>query len=202
MFRRRSSTSSSFRFSWGVLIFEILVVVAGVTIALGAGELRQRFGERAQVRGALQGIAAEMQFNCERLTRAQAYHERLLAEIDSLQAARPDLARAEAAFGMLSSWNGYNPAFTTAAAYETAQATGALALMPYEQALVLGRYYTFVDLYRDMVSRGLGTVLETEAPSLDRVRLIVQITNELQRELAPQSCAGAEQLQAELEPAA
>jgi hypothetical protein len=183
------------RFSWRTLAFEVVVVVLGVTLALGANELRQRYLDAQKVREATAAIAAEMQQNCDRLTAAQDYHERVLAEIDSVRAADPSaLEEFREMQRAVSSWQGYNPAFVTSAAYETAQATGALGLMPYERALGLGNYYTFLELYQATVRQAFGAVIEAGIPTIAQVEAAVQVTNEIQRELAPQSCRGAEQL--------
>jgi len=203
LIRRRRSPRPSRppSFSWRTLAFEVFVIVLGVTLALGANELRQRYLDRQQVEAATASIAAELQFNCERLTQTQTYHDQVIAELDSLRAARSvDDADGMATMQELPTWNGYNPAFITSAAYETAQATGALELMPYEQALGLGRYYTFVELYQETIRQSVGAVLRAGEPTVTQIEATVQITNELQRTLAPQSCQGAEQLGAEGEP--
>lgn len=181
------------QFTWRQLAFEVFVVVLGVTLALGANELRQHFVDQREERVALRGIAGEMAYNCERLTQAQAYHERVLAELDSVRAANPDFVRSGATESLreMPSWRGYNPAFVTTAAYETAQAKGALALFPYEQALGLGRYYTLVEMYQGLVRQSLGVIMQTGKPTLAQVEVVLRISVELQRELAPQSCEGA-----------
>lgn len=194
------------RFSWAQLAVEVFVVVLGVTLALGANELRQRVVDRRVARVALQGIAGEMAFNCDQLSRAKAYHDRLLAELDSVRAAHPAALDRDAsitALQALPSWHGYDPAFVTAAAYETAQAQGALALFPYRRALALGRYYTFVAMYQETVRQSLGVVMETGQPTVAQVEVVLRLSSELQRELAPQSCESARQLRAEVgDPAA
>ena len=197
LIRRRRSPRPSRppSFSWRTLAFEVFVIVLGVTLALGANELRQRYLDRQQVEAATASIAAELQFNCERLTQTQTYHEQVIAELDSLRVAQTvDDTDGMATMQELPTWNGYNPAFITSAAYETAQATGALELMPYEQALGLGRYYTFVELYQETIRQSVGAVLRAGEPTVTQIEATVQITNELQRTLAPQSCQAAAQL--------
>ena len=184
------------RFSWRQLAFEVFVVVLGVTLALGANEVRQHFIDKREERVALRGIAGEMQYNCDRLTRTQDYHERVLAELDSVRAAQ-SLGTQEngmVAMQQLPAWRGYNPAFVTTAAYETAQAKGALALFPYEQALGIGRYYTLVGMYQGLVRQSLSVIMESGEPTLAQVEVALRISVELQRELAPQSCEGARRL--------
>ena len=203
---RRRRQPQRQRFSWAQLAFEVFVVVLGVTLALGANELRQRFVDKREARVALRGIAGEMEFNCTQLSRAKAYHDRLLTELDSVRAAQPSAVDGDAsitALQALPTWHGYDPAFVTSAAYETAQATGAFALFPYERALGLGRYYTFVGMYQETVRQSLGVVMETGRPTVAQVEVVLRLTSELQRELAPQSCEGARRLKAEAgEPAA
>lgn len=198
MLRRRFSGSAPRRqrFSWRTLVFEVFVVVLGVTLALGANELRQHFVDQREERVALRGIAGEMQHNCDRLTRTQEYHTRVLAELDSVRAANPGFGESDAAESLreLPSWRGYNPAFVTTAAYETAQAKGVLALFPYEQALGLGRYYTLVEMYQGLVRQSLGIVMQTGKPAIAQVEVVLRLSSELQRELAPASCQGAKRL--------
>jgi hypothetical protein len=173
----------------------VFVVVLGVTLALGANELRQHFVDQREERVALRGIAGEMQYNCDRMTQAQTYHERVLAELDSVRAAQPLGAQENGMVAMrqLPTWRGYNPAFVTTAAYETAQAKGALALFPYEQALGIGRYYTLVEMYQGLVRQALGVVMQSGEPTLVQIEVTLRVTAELQRELAPMSCEGARQ---------
>ena len=92
------------------------------------------------------------------------------------------------------SWRGYNPAFVTTAAYETAQAKGALVLFPYELALGLGRYYTLIEMYQGLVRQSMSIVMQTGEPTLAQVEVVLRLSAELQRELAPQSCEGARRL--------
>ncbi|MEP0546480.1 MAG: hypothetical protein ABJF88_06080 [Rhodothermales bacterium] len=192
--RRRPSAKR--QFTWRQLAFEVFVVVLGVTLALGANELRQHFVDQREERVALRGIAGEMAYNCERLTQAQTYHQRVLAELDSVRVANASAVQGDGMIAMrqMPTWRGYNPAFVTTAAYETAQAKGALALFPYEQALGIGRYYTLVEMYQGLVRQALGVVMQTGEPTLAQVEVVLRISAELQRELAPQSCEGARQL--------
>ncbi len=186
-------------FSWTTLAFEVFVVVLGVTLALGANELRQRFVDQRKVRTAKEAIAAELQQNCDRLTRTQAYHERLIADLDSLRSTQPSIAESGAisAVKSVASWKGYSPAFITSTAYETAQVTGTLELMPYDLALGLGNYYTFVSVYQETVRQANGVVMQAGEPTVTQLVVVLQITSELQRELAPQSCIGARELRGE-----
>lgn len=187
------------RFSWRTLAFEVFVVVLGVTLALGANEIRQHFVDQREEQVALRGIAGEMQYNCDRLTQTHDYHTRVLAELDSVRAVGGSTLQGDgmATMQQLPSWRGYNPAFVTTAAYETAQAKGALALFPYEQALGIGRYYTLVGMYQGLVRQSLGVVMQTGQPTLAQVEVVLRISSELQRELAPQSCEGAKTLDGE-----
>ena len=182
------------QFTWRQLAFEVFVVVLGVTLALGANELRQHFADQREERVALRGIAGELAHNCERLTRAQSYHERVLAELDSVRAADPGLLEGggHEALRALPSWHGYNPAFVTSSAYETAQAKGALALFPYEQALGIGRYYTVIGMYQGLVRQALGVVMQTGAPTVQQIEVVLRLSAEIQSEIGPQSCQGAE----------
>ena len=187
------------RFSWRTLAFEVFVVVLGVTLALGANEFREHLLHRKNVRVATESLAREMEQNCERLERAETYHRRLISEIDSLSQADPAFS-GDRIFDRVSavpSWNGYNPAFVTGSAYETARAMGSLELMPYERALGLGNYYTFVDLYQETVRNALNVVIANTEISVQQVATAVRLTLELERELGPQSCTAAAQLRGE-----
>lgn len=189
------------RFSWQQLAFEVFAVVLGVTLALGANELRQHFADARRVEAATASMAAEMEQNCRRLERSLAYHRRLKAEVDSLEAAGVGASGGEAvdAMRVLSSWKGYDPAIVTSSAYETARATGALELMPYDRALGLGNYYTFIAFYQETVRDVLGAVMVSGAPTFDQVTVALGVTLDLESGLAPASCYGAEQLNAEAE---
>ena len=196
--RRSSRRPPRDAFSWRALAFEVFAVVLGVTLALGAAELRQRAADERRVDIATQSLAAELRQNCKRLEQSRAYHEQILAGIDSVRVADPTaLESFERMQRAISSWRGYNPAFVTASAYETALATGALELMPYERALGLGGYYTFVDLYQTTVQQAFAAVLQSGNPPVRQVETSLQLTFELERELGPQSCKGAQQLDAE-----
>jgi hypothetical protein len=50
------------------------------------------------------------------------------------------------------------------------------------------------------VRQSVGAVLQAGEPTVTQIETTVQITNEIQRTLRPQSCKGAEQLGAEGEP--
>ncbi|MEM1043128.1 MAG: hypothetical protein AAGI91_10920 [Bacteroidota bacterium] len=202
LIRRRQPKRS--RFSWRVLAFEVFAVVLGVTLALGAAEVRQHFLDARRVEVATESLAAEMEQNCRRIERSQAYHERVIAELDSVAAVDP--AFVDPAFmegdamdllARIPSWRGFNSAFVTGSAYATAQATGALGLMSYEQALGLGNYYTFVDSYRQTVRDAMASLLAQGGLSAAQLATGLQLTFELERELGPSSCAGARQLRGE-----
>ncbi len=200
LIRRRRQRRS--RFSWRQLAFEAFVVVLGVTLALGANELRQHFLDQRRVRVATESIAAEMQQNCDRLTTAQDYHERVIAELDSVRVADPAALKEGYDVRTLPSWQGYGPAFATTAAYETAQATGALGLMPYGRALGLGSYYTFVGLYQETVQQVIGTTIQGGGLVIAQAEVALYTTTGLQRGLASQSCDGARRLHGETDGAA
>lgn len=199
--RRRSSRTPRpprERVPWRALAFEVFAVVLGVTLALGANEIRQHFADARRVEVATESIAAEIQQNCDQLTRTLAYHERVITAIDSVRGANPEAMESfESMQRAVSAWQGYNPAFVISAAFETARATGALGLMPYERALGIGSYYALVDLYRETVSQSFGAVIQAGEPSVSQVMTAIQVTTELERQLGPQSCKAAAQLRGE-----
>ena len=181
------------------LALEVFVVVLGVTLALGANELRRHFLDERKVGVAMESITAELQQNCDRLSRTEAYHERVLAEFDSLRAARSSAVEgdARAVIRALPSWRGYDPASVTSTAYETALSTGTLELMPYDVVLGLGDYYTSVAAYQETVRQAFNTVIQAGEPTVAQLEIALRITSEQQRQLAPQSCVGARELRGE-----
>ncbi|MEO1074775.1 MAG: hypothetical protein AAFX41_02285 [Bacteroidota bacterium] len=132
---RSSSWGRSARPSWsGRLLFalgNVVLIVLSVSLAFALNEWGDRRAQAALVDQALRGFAVEIEGNRSRIERALAHHQEIVEPIGSGEQTGLQL----------------RTAFLTDTAWESAQASGALALMPYETVAVLAEVHEMQSLY-------------------------------------------------------
>lgn len=122
--------------SWRSILLEASFVVLGVVLALAANEWRQHAAQQQAARTARASIHDELLANRERVRSAVLYHAMLNDTLHTLVArSAPQPPAGLFARGFV------HPAPTYATAWETAQATGIVAHLPYRDVLELASIY-------------------------------------------------------------
>ena len=123
---------------------DVLLVLLGAGLALGAEEWRDARQRRARVAAALTGIATELGEDSIRVTAARARHLRIVDTLEAFARRRALPPREVYLYGM------FNPAPVSSIAWQAARETGALADMPLSTVLALARVYEAQDRYSEL----------------------------------------------------
>lgn len=192
MLRRRPTD-----FSLKALAFEVVVVVLGVLIALGVGELQQTWEERQRARETAQALHAELAQNCLSLQVVTTDRSRFVRELDSLLRVDP-LAATIARLPVVEA----NPRVTgrpylTHVTFDAAQAAGTLRLFAFETVREVGAAYTFLGQYEDLMRAVTPRLLDAADPErLDLPSLLATLrpVAQLEDQARPVVCAARDLL--------
>ena len=160
-------------------------MVLGVLIALGVNEARERWRDHRKADTLGEALLMEYEANCRRFTDAAAYHEPLLAEMDSVIALNPDETSPQA---MPSATNGLGPVVPSTAVYETARATGDISLLGFRAALGLGNVEEVTTLYRQSLGRVIDA-FSVRGARLADIRQPYLLMREMQRGARSAQCS-------------
>lgn len=125
----------SVRLGLGSALFQGALVVLGVILGFLVTEWQADAGRRADARHALVSILEEIAANRDSIAAAHAYHDDKIAVLDAAAkaSAPPDIRAFDRGF--------VAPAQVSNAAWTAASEAGALANLPFDQVLALGRVY-------------------------------------------------------------
>lgn len=149
------------------LSLEVLSIVFGVLLALGANAWYQHVKEQQLVRSVLADIAVEVDYNAVELERVLSYH-RMLADTLSRVLSVGQVS----SFDLRGIWRGAQVPSFQSAAYETAVVTEALSLMEFAVSSHLASLYKQQQSLERLFSRYLEAVL-IDPLATDRMTHIV-----------------------------
>ena len=150
------------------IVRDVLLVVLGAMLAVGAQEWRDQRATRHRTDIALSSIRAEITSNLQRVKYAELHHRSVIDTLRALQA-RHTVPSEQLMFGGI-----FNPAHTLSTAWQTARDTRAIGELPYAVALRLGSLYEQQEQYRRIgtaLDEAMTTRIQTEgiqAAFLDR----------------------------------
>ena len=129
--------------SWRIssVVRDVLLVVLGAMLAVGAEEWRDHRATRRRTDIALSSIRAEITTNLERVKRAELHHRSVIDTLRAYQT-RHAVPNDQLMFSGV-----FNPAHTLSTAWQTARDTRALGELPYAVALRLGSLYEQQEQY-------------------------------------------------------
>ncbi len=139
MLRRLTSSEFSFK----SLAFEVVVVVLGVLIALGVGELQQEWEESRRADETARALHAELAQNCLSLNTVVPYHQAIHDELGVLLRSDPLAVGIERLPSYDPKLGAMNRPYLTSVAFEAAQTTGMLRLFEFETVRDLSAAYTY-----------------------------------------------------------
>lgn len=130
-------------------VLELLLIVAGVLLALSVDQWRQDRQANRQAETARQAIAEELQANRAAVEASLDYHERKLSAL--YRYAHPDSAGRYPDPSFFD--RGFvNPAQLLATAWETARETGSLESLEYDQLLGISKVYAHQRRYEQQTA--------------------------------------------------
>lgn len=164
------------------VLFESVLIVLSVLLALALDEWRQTRQQRATAEAALRSIAAELSSNRAQLEAKLPYYACLVQAFDSLTI----LQGASAPFdpGALPGWQGMSPPLIRSGSYEAAAQTGALSYMPFHTADALSQVYTVQSALQRIIDHAAGAMMSGDIDSLAQARVIFGSFGEVGREVA------------------
>lgn len=133
---------------------DVLLVLLGALLAIGADEWRESRQRRARVAAALTGIATELREDSVRVTEARARHLRILDTLQTYVSRRAMPPASIYNYGM------FNPASVSSIAWQAARETGAVGDMPLPTVLALARVYDAQERYRALGDALLVGIME------------------------------------------
>ncbi len=200
MLRRLTSSEFSFK----SLAFEVVVVVLGVLIALGVGEVQQDWEENRRADETARALYAELGQNCVSL----AYFQKrslLVEQLGALLADDPLAETMDRLPVMQSDTSLVGRPYLTHVAFDAAQATGVLRLFEFETIRQVGAAYTFIEQYEELMRAVMPRMLDAfpadnpESPDLRVVlRLLVPVAG-MEEQMRPIVCDARDLLAARFE---
>lgn len=152
-----SPTKSPARHSLRPLVRDVLLLLVGAVVALGADQWRESRAEARRTALAVASIRAELRENLDRVEVARAHH---LVMADTLAAyeRRRAFPPESVYFGGV-----FRPALLLSTAWQIARETGALSQLPYALVLRLAPVYESQEKYRALgEALGQGVMLEAQ----------------------------------------
>jgi hypothetical protein len=152
-----SATTSPARRSLLPLVRDVMLLLVGAVLALGADQWREARAERRRADLAFASLRAELTENLVRVEAARAHH---LMMVDTLTAyaRRRELPPERVYFGGL-----FRPALLLSTAWQTARETGALSELPYALVLRVAPVYEYQEKYRALgEALGQGVMLDAQ----------------------------------------
>lgn len=145
------------RFGFGALLLEVALIVLGVSLALGANEVREWRSNRQLAQQALASIHDEIARNRAELAEILP----VMAQVsDSLYAQRARMRTSDDFWN--ASGRGMPMVIPEATMWIAAAETDALAPLDYETVATLSRLYTYQDAYRELTHHMMERVYAPE----------------------------------------
>lgn len=141
------------------VLFESLLIVFSILLALAVDEWREDRQTQKRVDQALESFAGEIQRNREAVARVLPYHERLQGHFRKL--ARSGTARSIRDMMSMEGFKGFSPVTFESSAWRTAVATGVLTNLDFKTASLLSRLYTAQDDYAASQKMIFGVIQPT-----------------------------------------
>jgi hypothetical protein len=196
MLRRLMSSEFSFK----SLAFEVVVVVLGVLIALGVGELQQDWEENRRARQTVEALYVELSENCLSLNDGAPYNEAMLGELNGLLSRDPLAVGVQRLPSFDAERGVINRPYMTSVTFEAAQATGMFRLLSFDTVRDVSRAYTYQAQYDEILRAVTPRLLDAAPPDdpdgLDlRVvrRLLTTVVNK-EKDMRPVVCAARDAL--------
>ncbi len=189
MLRRLDSSEFSFK----SLAFEVVVVVLGVLIALGVGEVQQEWEEGRRADETARALHAELAQNCVSL---QYFVKRpvLVEQLSGLLRSDPLAASMDYLPIMQSDTSLVGRPYLTHVAFDAAQATGTLRLFEFEVVRQIGGAYTFTEQYEELMRAVTPRMLDAfpadnpDSPDLRVVLNLLRPIADMERQMRPIVC--------------
>ena len=151
------SKMSTARHTVRPLVRDMVLLLFGAALALGADQWREGRAEKHRTDLAMASIRAELAENLIRVDSARANHL-LMADTLTGYEQRRELPPERVYFGGV-----FRPAQVLSTAWQTARETGALGQLPYALVLQLAPVYESQETYRALgEALGQGTMLEAQ----------------------------------------
>ncbi|MBV9009363.1 MAG: hypothetical protein JO354_09400 [Verrucomicrobia bacterium] len=158
------------------LLIELLLVGAGVFLALLANNWHEARQHHELARITLRNFAKELRTNREDIQGKRAYHETLAREVRDVAASDEHLDTRR--FFTATHWQGLRPVFFEHTAWDLAVATQALTYIPSDLAFTISSVYTQQNAFQTYENSFVGAVL-TPANSSDARALAASINGYL-----------------------
>lgn len=143
------------------IVIEAMSVGAAVLLALGLDAWRDHARQVDEAQDALDGIQAEIAANAVEVKATVDAARRMLAEVEPL-VARVDPPAVGAGFEL-----GFEIALTSAAAWATAQSTGVLPALGFDDGLAIARTYELQRWFEDAQRQAVSGFGRLPAPDAD-----------------------------------
>lgn len=153
--------SVHFRIWLSRTIFESMLVVMSILLALGVREWQDSRVTQQLINRSLESFERELTQNKNRIEALYPYHVGLQSILAELQVeSHPDSERE-----LRNVLNGFQSAVLLTTAWDTALATGALSDMDYELVYALSLTYSLQDRFRTLYNSGLIDLLNSNTTS-------------------------------------
>ncbi len=153
--------SVHFRIWLSRTIFESMLVVMSILLALGVREWQDTRVTQQLINRSLESFERELTQNKNRIEALYPYHVGLQSVLAELQVeSHPDSERE-----LRNVLNGFQSAVLLTTAWDTALATGALSDMDYELVYALSLTYSLQDRFRTLYNSGLIDLLNSNTTS-------------------------------------
>jgi len=153
--------SVHFRIWLSRTIFESMLVVMSILLALGVREWQDSRVTQQLINRSLDSFERELTQNKNRIEALYPYHVGLQSVLAELQVeSHPDSERE-----LRNVLNGFQSAVLLTTAWDTALATGALSDMDYELVYALSLTYSLQDRFRTLYNSGLIDLLNSNTTS-------------------------------------
>ena len=147
------------------LLFEVVLIAAGVFLALRANNWHENSEHRAQAGAALRNFAAEMETNRQATQRNRAYHETLGRELE--QFLRSKEPPSEERLNKEVHFEGVRPVIFEHTAWDLALATQALSYLKPELAFDISKVYTQQNAFQTLENSFLASAFTPASLSSD-----------------------------------
>ena len=139
------------------------LIVFSVLLAFFLNGYNEERGKQARTRTALQNIVAELKSNQQDVERVLGYHRQVLQRLN--EAAAQPLPPQASLFDVLAraAPEGLSPPALQTTAWETAQASGALQNLKYEQSYLLSQAYRLQATGVDSTWKAIRSSLDVQA---------------------------------------
>lgn len=173
------------RIDWGVLGVEAFAIFVSVLLGFGVAEWRDTRAEGARRAALLDAFAQEIEANRDDLMQRGTYHHWLGRQIEAgVQAGEIEVL---ADVFRIENVSGFNPLNLRGTAWQTATATGDLALLDFDTASHLWQLYDAqrqIDAEQERLRAiALDDIASTDPAPVSRMQVLIREFTSLEREL-------------------